>query len=1247
MKRVRHSLLSLSLALCVSQYATAIEWAHESDHRFRPLAVPSTGHAGFTLLEAATLGISFTNHLPDKEAARFQNLTIGAGLAAGDVNGDGHVDLFFCHKWGPDTLFINRGNGTFTNATPFSGIVSTNPASVGAVFADLTGNGHLDLIVSQFGGPHGCWFNDGTGRFTNSMPTAQITGQSGGTSIAVADLDGDGDLDVYFCNFGTLSPLRDGAVLSERLVNGVPTITGRHARKVRIIDNRYFEFGDPDILFWNQGGGRFKPASWESTFFDESGRPVPPPEDFGLAVQIRDINGDGHPDIYVCNDFQTPDRIWLGNGRGRFTAMSETAVRNESYASMGVDFADIDRDGHLDWITVEMLSRDRMHHLQTSSPMEPLIRRPGRNYERETFARNTLQHNQGDGRWIEIANYAGVAASDWSWSVAFIDVDLDGFEDILVSNGHARDVNDRDTLSSVTTKRPSNMRGDRSVLDRYPPLTPPKRAFRNNGDLTFEECGNLWGFDSTRIAHGMALADIDGDGDLDVILNCLEGSPLIYRNETIAPRVAIRLRGLPPNTQGIGAHLTLEGGPVTQTQEVIAGGIYLSGSDPMRVFAAGANPMTLTVRWRDGTTQVIENIRANHLYEIHQPSASHTTIAASSSPPPTLTRPTPLFTQGPALPVHRYLESPFEDFANDPLATRRYSQIAPGIAVADINADGLDDVLISPSRGGSPEVYVGDGLGGFNRHDPPFSTATLRGGGRSILALRQSGSRPDVFIGQLSVEPESTRRHPLLRWIASEDGWQSNAGHNPPSADVPLDEIFQPDVPTKEWAPSRCGLLVAADSNGDGSIELFAGGYKKNNRYTSSDTLQSHLWRTSNAGLTLGPQVDVGFDPAGFIQSAVLADLNDDGLAELVTASEWGVVHVASIHQANSSSRPLPPLPKVRGWWQSLAVADLDGDGRLDIIAGNWGLNSLWNVWGSGRPAGFATPVHAEDMDSIIEAWVDPDTGTWHSWRDRNFFEGILPAFAEQFTTHKAFSEANLESAFQSLNLQYRKILIDTLETVIFLQRDTSWEVRPLPRDAQLTPVMGIVIADFDGDGAEDIFLAQNCFAVRPEDNRLDAGTGLLLINLGDATFHALRPSHSGILVQGEQRGAATGDFNGDGRPDIVVTQNAEPARTWLNQKGKPGLHVKLDGGPGNPDAWGATVRLHFASRTGPRRALVAGSGYASQNASGALLPTPESPTSVEVVWPGGLRTHHPVPPSLTDAKSEAPRVMTITRPNP
>ncbi len=382
------------------------------------------------------------------------------------------------------------------------------------------------------------------------------------------------------------------------------------------------EYGEPDILYLNDGKGHFNPVPWTGgKFLDESGKTLAAqPLDWGLTATFRDMNGDGFPDLYVCNDYWTPDRIWINDGKGGFRAIARPAVRHGSENSMGVDFADIDRDGHVDFLVLDMLSRNPALRKRQVLAQTKMISAIGEIDNRPQIMRNTLFHNRGDDTFEEVADFSGVPASEWSWQAVFVDVDLDGYEDLVIPAGHTRDIQDLDAslkIKSLQHPWPKNIdpKAHQEAFTRemmeharlYPGLERPIVAFRNLGDLRFEDVTAIWGTSAPGVHQGIAFGDFDGDGDLDFVVNNLNGACGLYRNDGTAPRVAVRLKGIPPNTQGIGAKIKLLDGAVPmQSQEVVCGGRYLSGSDSMLVFAAGTptNEMRIEVRWRNGKLSV-------------------------------------------------------------------------------------------------------------------------------------------------------------------------------------------------------------------------------------------------------------------------------------------------------------------------------------------------------------------------------------------------------------------------------------------------------------------------------------------------------------------------------------------------------------------------------------------------------------------------------------------------------------------
>ncbi|HYG34511.1 MAG TPA: VCBS repeat-containing protein, partial [Clostridia bacterium] len=577
-----------------------------------PLTVPAGGKPGFTLLPSGKTGIAFTNELATQAIVANQNLLNGAGLALGDYDRDGWCDIFICNLNGTSRLYRNLGGWKFQDVTDSAGLSNTNWLARGAAFADVDGDGDADLLITYSGKGARLFLNDGAGHFTDSQAT-ELVDTTGSNTPTLGDVNGDGFLDLYIANYGD-NTIRSGASIATRMVGGKEVVTGRLRRRVKIVEGKLVEYGEPDAFYLNDGKGRFRKVSWTSgAFRDETGTALTAaPPDLGLTAVIRDLNQDGLPDIYVCNDFQDPDRIWLGDGKGGFQAIPRETIRSSPNFSMSVDFADINGDEKDDFFITDMVSRSndlRLRHLKLLSPTPAMTGE--KDWDRPQVQRNFLFLNRGDGTYADIAFYAGIAASEWSWSTLFMDVDLDGLPDILVGNGHLYDTDDLDAFEQTKNLTPAQRTTGEGMLRYYPPLHRPNLVYRNLGNLRFEETGKAWGFDSLQVSHSLALADLDNDGDLDIVINCLRAPALVYQNNSSEPRVAVRLKGLTPNTQGVGARIKLlEGAQPAQAHEMTCGGRYLAGDAPVRTFAAGKGDgrMTLEVTWRSGRRSVVQNV---------------------------------------------------------------------------------------------------------------------------------------------------------------------------------------------------------------------------------------------------------------------------------------------------------------------------------------------------------------------------------------------------------------------------------------------------------------------------------------------------------------------------------------------------------------------------------------------------------------------------------------------------------------
>ncbi|MHB8521779.1 MAG: VCBS repeat-containing protein [Limisphaerales bacterium] len=1219
----------LGLVLAVVN-TVAAEWEPGPGYRERALVLPQSGKTGFTRLDPSATGITFANDLPAERSVTNRNLLSGSGVAAGDVDGDGLCDLYFCNLQGTNVLYRNLGHWKFEDVTAASGLAVPIPDSTGAVFADIDGDGDLDLLVNSLGGGTRIFENDGKGHFTEITDRAGVRSRTGSMGIALADVDGNGTLDLYVANYRPTTMMdQPRTQFSMQYVGGVPVVAAVNGQPTTAPDlaNRFvvnpagnvLEVGEADVLYLNDGRGRLSPLSFTGgAFLDEDGRPLTePPRDWGLSVQFHDLNGDGAPDIYVCNDLFSPDRIWINTGHGKFRASPRLAVRHTSTFSMGIDFADIDRDGNVDFMVVDMLSREHRTRQVQLAGLHPFFRQPGQFDDRPQLSQNTLQLNRGDGTFAEIAYYAGVEASEWSWAPIFLDVDLDGFEDILIVNGQLRDYQNMDAgrrIEAAQAGKPLSRDEMFRLMQTVPNLASPTLLFRNRGDLTFEEVGHSWGFDFNGISQGTALADLDNDGDLDVIVNNLNAPAGIFRNDTIAPRVAVRLKGRGPNTQGIGAKIKVTGGPVSQSQEVICGGRYLSGDDPMRVFAAGnlTNKLTIEVTWRSGKRSVVPNARPNWLYEIDE-------AGAETAAPVVAPAPKPFFEDASELIQHTHVDEPFNDFERQPLLPNQLSQLGPGVAWYDVDGDGWDDLIIGSGRGGSVAVFRNDTHGGFSpMRQAPLTNLVARDT-TAILGWAPKPGASALLAGSANYE-DGQASGALARVYGFEPG------------------LIADSFPGQQ---SSTGPLAMADVAGDGNLALFVGGRVVPGRYP--EPASSFLFRNENGRFTLDTGNLTAFANLGLVSGAVWSDLDGDGYPELILACEWGPLRIfrnnhgrltewnPPVRLAGTLNSQPSTLNQLTGWWNGVTTADIDGDGRLDIIASNWGLNSRYR-------ASKEHPFHIYFGDfngsggvDIIEASYDPRLRKEVPDRDLNAVSVVMPFLRERFPTYAAYAEASVSEILGD-RLQHAQMLeVTTLTSMVFFNRGDHFEAVPLPREAQFAPAFAVAVGDYDGDGKEDVFLSQNFFATQPWTAPNDAGRGLWLKGDGKGGLKAVPGQVSGVRVYGEQRGAALCDYDGDGRVDLVVTQNGAATKLYHNVGAKPGLRVRLSGPPGNPHGIGAVIRLKFSEALGPAREIHAGSGYWSEDSLVQVMGLPQAPTQIWVRWPGGKTTLADVPPGAQE----------------
>ncbi|HIL69425.1 MAG TPA: hypothetical protein EYG38_06205, partial [Verrucomicrobia bacterium] len=1005
-------------------------WESFKEFNRAQLTVKSGGfenEEGFVSMDGKTTGIDFINHLTQERSLRNQLLLNGSGVAAGDIDGDGLCDIFFCGLDSPNRLYRNLGEWKFEEIAVSAGVACPGMDCTGALLDDFNGDGHLDLVVNRFSGSSFLFLNQGKGVFRDVSEDFGFMDAEGSMSATAGDFDGDGYLDLYIANYRSES-IMDLPNTQLKLKNegSRKIVTHMDGRKMSEVEAKarftisatggVTEHGEEDQLYRNDAGKRWKQVSFHSGRFRNENQESlkKTPNEWGLSALFRDINQDGVPDLYVCNDFDSPDRVWINEGQGRFEALPKTGIRQSSWFSMGVDFADINRDGRDDFFILDMLSRDhelRMNQSGISNRRIPII---GRTENRPQYVKNSLYLNRGQGFYSEIAFYSGLHAAEWAWAAAFMDVDLDGYQDLLITNGNERDGRNIDTGAQMKNMRISRQMKRREILQarvEFPSLKTKNLAFRNQGDLTFEEVGAHWNFQSATVSHGLALADLDGDGDLDVVVNNLNSPAGIYQNLAERPRIAVKLKGRAPNQFGIGARIVLKHTvEKEQSREMSSGGKYLSSDQPLRVFAYPykSGTATLEVRWRSGRLSTVPNVFPNCIYEIDE--------EASPALPLKLKKPgseksEKLFMDISSNLSHTHHQATFNDYSRQPLLPYQLSRLGPGITWHDLNDDGREDLLISGGRGDRSGAFRNEGNGQFTQiNSPPFHLKN-RLAQTSLLIVPAPDDSQMLLSGFSNYV---TGAGPLMGSF--------NLNH----------QKFLGEIPETE---SATGPMALSDIDADGDLDLFIGGRVVPGRWP--EPASSKLYRNRNGKWFEDADNQRVFKSAGLISGALFTDLNGDGFAELVLATEWGPLRIFENRQGRFQDKTEEyGMNEFRGWWTAVTAGDFDGDGRMDLAASNWGCNTRYQEYRERPLRIYYGPVNSPGTLQIVEAYEDQNSNQILPIRQMGKLAKGFPNLLRRLKSNAAYGKANISRILGDEHDTYEFHTVEWLESTVFLNRN-------------------------------------------------------------------------------------------------------------------------------------------------------------------------------------------------------------------
>jgi hypothetical protein len=1161
------------------------------------------------------------------------------GVCIGDIDGDGKPDILLISGPDDNALFLNRGNFVFEKSVASKELADGGHWGVSAALADVDNDGDLDILVANYDGPNRLWLNNGRGQFTECGAQAGIDFSGPSQCPYFADFDSDGDLDLFLLTNRLYSPSgRPRGVASELAPDRQPRVKEELARFFRIVRPEIevppdktaavsrppgpflLERGYPDRLYRNEGRGSngipiFKDVTQDSGIEDVAGH--------GLSALIWDVNGDGRPDIFVANDYTDEDRLWLNVGpanRGfQFRDATDEFLPYTTWSSMGSDIADVNGDGRLDFFVADMAGTTHFKEMTTVADPIGWRRWVLENGWPRQAMRNMLFLDSGAGRFEEAAFLAGIARSDWTWAAKFGDFDLDGRPDLFLTTGAARTFADADI---PVNPRTLVGRTQWEIFKNAPEGRETNIVFRNEGGLRFTNVGRAWNLDKNSMSYGAATGDLDEDGDLDLVVCNLGEAVSLYRNrasETGAHWLKIRLAGL-TNRFGVGTIVTLrlpDGRVLVQLMNPQTG--FISGSEPLLHFGLGRENQIagLEVRWTSGRVQQLGPQKADQ----------HITVRESEAPladPARVGKNRPQFLEiAEQIGLRfRHSEKPFDDYQREPLLPAKLSQFGPGIAVGDVNGDDLDDIFVGGAAGQTGALFVQQRDHTFRSLEAPpwrFHADTEDMGALFFDADRDGDLDLYVASGSNEWEPEDPHYRDHLYLNQTEPGGAVAFTEAPTNA---LPDIRQ---------SGSC--VVGADFDRDGDVDLFVGARSVPGKYSvrpDSTLLRNDSTASEVKFSEITDELALGLRNIGLVTAGLWSDVDNDGWLDLMVTCEWGPVALflnreGKLINATKQSN----LAERIGWWNSITGADFDGDGDIDYVVLNTGLNTKY-----GRPTAqqpvvlYRGDMDENDFDDLVEATVT-DIGELPV-RGRFSSSAAMPFLRAKFATYKAFASASLTDIYSREKLHKAiKLSGNEFASGLLINESTqgqsrfSW--RPLPAEGQLSPGFGAVTADLRGDFRPALVFVQNLYAREPETGLWRGGLGRVLRMTQNGEFMAESAAQTGVVVSGDGKGLALADLNADAWPDLIAGQNNDALLAFKNNpqisNSRP-LSIRLKGPSGNPQGIGARVRLLSGEQTLATSEVYGGSGYLSQSTAITFFhrPVDAKELSVSVSWPtGGL----------------------------
>jgi len=1046
----------------------------------------------FTLMESSETGIDFVNDIENQKdfnIFKYRNFYNGGGVAIGDINNDGLADIYFTANMKSNRLFVNKGNLQFEEITETAGVQGNKPWSTGVTMVDINQDGLLDIYVSNAGNLEGnnhdndLYINNGDLTFTERADEYNLAKTGFSTHASFFDYDKDGDLDAYILNNSNIP------------VSSLGYAAHRHVR-ARDWDVPDIFKGVGDLLLRNDNG-KFVDVSEESGIYGSL-------IGFGLGVYVSDLNGDLYPDIYVSNDFYERDYLYINNQNGTFSEDIKNWTSHLCLSAMGVDMADINNDGLNDIFITDMLPEadQRIKSVMEFEGYNVFKLKQSKDFYQQ-YIQNTLQINNGNQTFSEVAHFSGVAKTDWSWAGLMFDMDNDGYKDIYVTNGIIHDLTDIDFVDFFANDVIQNLAltGKKedisSIIDKMPVVALPNYSYRNNTDLTFDDVSEEWGLKIPSFSNGCAYGDLDNDGDLDLIVNNVNMEAFVFRNnsETRAENnyLKLRFKGSEKNQFAVGTSVKLYFDDQVIYQELMpARGFQSSMEYPMTIGLGKVNFIdSIQITWPNNMVTRLEKVETNKTIELSQVDATEKFNFVDTAPET-------LMEELPNTSLTYHQENLYNDFDHEGLITKQLSQEGPALAVADVNGDGQEDVFVGGAKGQPGNIYLHTGGGNLEATE---QTVLVEDEGYEDTAATffdaDNDGDQDLIVGSGGNESRDQQYYFARLYLNDGKGTFHRSGQ---------------DLPFRR---TNISVIAAQDFDDDGDVDLFVGSRSVPGVYGIDP---EHLFLVNNGDGTFTDGTErSAYDirEAGMITDALWADADGDGTKDLITVSEWGTPIIFG-----NSGRRLQKLETslgdLHGWWNTIEASDLDADGDLDFVIGNQGSNTLYQ-------ASLENPLKLWVNDFDENGGIEQITTNQYDGKDypihmRKELTSQIVSLKKENLKASDYAKRTIQELFPESVISNTIVKqVNISESIVAVNDGNgNFSVKKLPNRVQLSCVCGITCTDVNKDGNIDLVMGGNNYEFKPQYSRLDANFGSVLLGDGQMGFEWQDYSESGFFVRDE-----------------------------------------------------------------------------------------------------------------------------------